>query len=63
MKMITRQQNPRDTLKAVLRGMFIAPSDDIKKIRKWQIYNILMRLESLGEKNKPNSNPVEGKTY
>lgn len=34
MKMITRQQKPRDTLKAELRGMFIAPSDDIKKIRK-----------------------------
>lgn len=34
MKMKTIQQNLWDTLKAVLRGMFIALSDNIKKDQK-----------------------------
>ena len=47
MKMKTQNQNLWDTLKAVLRGKFIAIQAHLKKQEKSQINNLTLHLKQL----------------
>ena len=45
----TTTQNLQDTVKAVLRGKFIAIQAYLKKIEKFQINNLILHLKGLKE--------------
>ena len=51
----TPTQNPWDTIKAVLRGKFIAILAYLKKIDKSQINNLTLHLKQLENNNKAQS--------
>ena len=54
----TTTQNPWDTVKAVLRGKFLAIQAHLKKQEKSQINNLTLHLKQLERKT---SGLVEGK--
>ena len=60
MKNITTQ-NLWDTIKAVLRGQFIAIQAYFKKQEKSQINNLMLHLRQLEKEEMKNSGLVEGK--
>ena len=62
MKMKTQQPHLWDTVKAVLRGKFIATQAHLKKQEKSQINNLTLHLEQLEKEEMENSiSLVEGK--
>ena len=50
----TTTQNLWDSVKAVLRGRFIALQADLKKQEKHQINNLTLHLKQLGKEEKKN---------
>ena len=61
MKMKTQQPKPMDTVKAVLRGRFIAIQAYLKKQEKSQINNLTLHLKQLQKEEMKNPKSVEGK--
>ena len=61
MKMKTTTQNLWDTVKAVLRGRFIAIQAYLKKQEKIQINNLTLHLKQLEKEEMKNPRLVEGK--
>ena len=61
MKMKTTTQNLWDTVKAVLRGKFIAIQAYQKKQEKSQINNLTLQLKQLEKEEMKNQVLVEGK--
>ena len=59
--MKTTIQNLWDTIKAVLRGKFIAIQAYFKKQEKSQINNLTLHLKQLEKEEMKNSGLVEGK--
>ena len=57
----TTTQNLWDTVKAVLRGKFIAIQAYLKKQEKIQINNLTLHLKQLGKEEMKNPGLVEGK--
>ena len=57
----TTTQNLWDTIKAVLRGKFIAIQAYLKKQEKSQINNLTLHLKQLEKEEMKNSGLVEGK--
>ena len=57
----TTTQNLWDTVKAVLRGRFIAIQAYLKKQEKSQINNLTLHLEQLEKEEMKNPRVVEGK--
>ena len=57
----TTTQNLWDTVKAVLRGKFIAIQAHLKKQEKSQINNLTLHLEQLEKEEMKNPRVVEGK--
>ena len=57
----TTTQNPWDTVKAVLRGKFIAIQAHLKKQEKSQINNLTLHLKQLEKEEMKNPGLVEGK--
>ena len=57
----TTTQNLWDTIKAVLRGRFIAIQAYLKKQEKSQINNLTIHLKQLEKEEKKNPGLVEGK--
>ena len=57
----TTIQNVWDTLKAVLRGKFIAIQAYRKKIETFQINNLTLQLQELEDNNKDSPEQVEGR--
>ena len=54
-------QNLWDTVKAVLRGRFVAMQAYLKKQEKSQINNLPLHLKQLGKEEVTNPRLVEGK--
>ena len=61
MKMKTQQSKTYGTLKAVLRGRFIALQAYLKKQEKSQINNLTLHLKQLEKEEMKNPGLVEGK--
>ena len=61
MKKKTTTQNLWDTVKAVLRGNFIAIQAYLKKQEKSQINNLTLHLKQLEKEEMKNPRLVEGK--
>ena len=64
MKMKTKQQHKtttQNTIKAVLRGKFIAIQAYLKKQEKSQINNLILHLKQLEKKEMKTPGLVEGK--
>ena len=57
----TTTQNLCDTIKALLRGRFIAIQAYLKKQEKSQINNLTLHLKQLGKEEMKNPRLVEGK--
>ena len=57
----TTSQNLWDTVKAVLRGMFIALQAYLKKREKSQVNNLTLHLKQLEKKEMKTPGLVEGK--
>ena len=57
----TTTQNLWDTIKAVLRGKFIAIQAYLKKQEKGQINNLTLHLKQLEKEEMENPELVEGK--
>ena len=57
----TTTQNLWDTVKAVLRGRFIAIQAYLKKQEKSQINNLTLQLKQLEKEELENPRAVEGK--
>ena len=57
----TASQNLWDTVKAVLRGRFVAMQAYLKKQEKSQINNLPLHLKQLGKEEVTNPRLVEGK--
>ena len=58
----TTTQNPKDTVKAVLRGKFTALQSYLKKIEKSQINNLPIHLKNLEKQwqRKPKASRMKG---
>ena len=58
---LTIVQNLWDTVKAILRGKFIAIQAYLKKIETFQISNLTLHLQELKDNNKDSPEQVKGR--
>ena len=59
----TMNQNPGESVKAVLRRKSIAIQAHLKKQEKHQINNLIVHLKQLEKEENKNPNVIEGKKY